>query len=113
MAIGTDGKDDRGRSLVEVAALAPAADWEVSSGAGAGNLAPAGAIDWSAEPTTQDWSAEPTGTTGGKWVLVVLLGGRWSKKDALSSRHAYEYLYCKYAYAPHLLISKFRGRTST
>ena len=52
---------------MEVAALAPAADWEVSSGAGAGNLAPADAIGWSAEPTTQDWSAETAGTTGDNW----------------------------------------------
>jgi len=44
-----------------VPAPAPAVDWGVSAGEGAGNLAPADAIDWAAEPTTQDWAAEPAG----------------------------------------------------
>jgi small subunit ribosomal protein SAe len=53
-------------AAAEPAAPAPAADWDpVSTGAGAGTLAPADAIDWSAEPATQDWSAEPAG--GENW----------------------------------------------
>ena len=50
----------------EGAAPAPVADWEVPTGAGAGTLAPAEVIDWSAgAATTQDWAAEPAG--GDNW----------------------------------------------
>ena len=50
-------------AAAEVVQPAVVTDWEVSAGAGAGTLAPADAIDWSAEPTTQDWAAEPAGGT--------------------------------------------------
>jgi len=50
----------------EVVVPTVVADWDpVSAGAGAGTLAPADAIDWSAEPATQDWAAEPAG--GENW----------------------------------------------
>ncbi len=50
----------------EGAAVVPVVDWEVSAGAGAGTLAPAEVIDWSAgAATTQDWAAEPAG--GDNW----------------------------------------------
>jgi len=62
-------------AVAEGAAPAPVVDWDpVSTGAGAGTLAPADAIDWAAEPVTKDWSAEPV-AGGDSWAAGAGAGG--------------------------------------